>query len=141
MSHTVTSKVASKASRLWCYGLWCRLAIVSKRDTGLLSLNVIKGHFCLWFSFLYQFICSCKFIIIETCVYDIAHGENAMSSLITQSIDTLFYISKTFISNATLKLAKNTQKIKQILSNNLKLNFYCLKVINIPNTKIIVHIP
>ena len=39
-----------------------------------------------------------------------------------------FFISNTFISNAKLKLAK---KVKQILSNTLKLNFWYLEVIGI----------
>ena len=38
------------------------------------------------FSRLGLFIRSCKFVIIETCVYDIAHDENAISSSIIQSI-------------------------------------------------------
>ena len=39
---------------------------------------------------------------------------------------TLFYKQPFFISNVRLKLAK---KIKQKLSNTLKLNFCCLKII------------
>ena len=45
-----------------------------------------KGHFCLSFSRLYLFIRGFKFVIIEIRAYDIAHDENAMSSLIIQSI-------------------------------------------------------
>ena len=52
-----------------------------------------------------------------------------------------FCISNTFISNARLKLAK---KIKQMLSNTLRLNFCYLKYIHILHPryhpKIIVHI-
>ena len=48
--------------------------------------KIIKIHFCLSFSLLYMFIRSCKFIIVETRIYDIAHDENAMSSLMIQSI-------------------------------------------------------
>ena len=36
---------------------------------------------------LYLFICGFKFVIIETRCYDIAHDENAISTLIIQSID------------------------------------------------------
>ena len=39
-----------------------------------------------------------------------------------------FFISNTFISNARLKLAK---KVKQILSNTLRLNFWYLEVLGI----------
>ena len=54
----------------------------------------IKRHFCLSFSLLYIFICSCKFIIINTRANDIAHDENVdiaddenvMGSLMIQSI-------------------------------------------------------
>ena len=46
----------------------------------------IKKHFCLSFYRLYLFIRSCKFVVIETCTYDIAQDENAMSLLIIQSI-------------------------------------------------------
>ena len=41
-----------------------------------------------------------------------------------------FFISNTFISNASLKLPK---KIKQMLSNTLKLNLWHLKIIGIPH--------
>ena len=44
--------------------------------------KIIKRHFCLSFSLLYLFIRSCKFVIVETRAYDIAHDENAMSSII-----------------------------------------------------------
>ena len=39
--------------------------------------KIIKGHFCLWFSLLYPFIRSCKFVI--TRAYNMAHDENAMN--------------------------------------------------------------
>ena len=48
--------------------------------------KIIQRHFCLSFSLLYLFIRSCKFVITETRAFDIAHVENAMSSLIIQSI-------------------------------------------------------
>ena len=41
-----------------------------------------------------------------------------------------FFISNTFISNASLKLPK---KIKQMLSNTLKLNLWHLEIIGIPH--------
>ena len=41
--------------------------------------KIIKRQFCLLFSFLYLFICSCKFVIIETRTYDIAVDEKVMS--------------------------------------------------------------
>ena len=47
-----------------------------------------------------------------------------------------FFISRTYRSNATLKLTK----IKQKLSNTLKLNFCYLKIIHILYPKIIGHI-
>ena len=46
----------------------------------------IERHFCLSMYCLYLFIYSCKFVIIETRALEIAHDENAMSSLIIQSI-------------------------------------------------------
>ena len=46
----------------------------------------IKIHFCLSFSLLYLFICNWIFFILKTGANDIAHDENAMSSLIIQSI-------------------------------------------------------
>ena len=52
----------------------------------------------------------------------------------------VFFISNTFTSNARLKLAK----IKQMLSNTLRLNFYYLKIVHILHPryypKIIGHI-
>ena len=47
---------------------------------------IIKRHFCLSFPRLYLFICSYKFVITETCTYNIERDENAMSLLIIQSI-------------------------------------------------------
>ena len=49
-------------------------------------MKIIKIHFTLLFSVLYLFIRSCKFVIIETRPYKIAHGKNVMSSLIIQSM-------------------------------------------------------
>ena len=55
-----------------------------------LSRTKIKENhsdaFCLSFSHLYLFLRSCKFAIIETSAYDKAHDQNAMSSLIIQSV-------------------------------------------------------
>ena len=48
--------------------------------------KIIKRHFSLSFTLLYPFIRSCKFVITETGAYNIAHDENAMSSLIIQTI-------------------------------------------------------
>ena len=48
--------------------------------------KIIKRHFYLPFSLLYLFIHSCKFVVIETYAYDIAHDDNVMSSLISQRI-------------------------------------------------------
>ena len=36
--------------------------------------EIIKRHFCLSFSLVYLFIRRCKFVIIETRAYDIAHN-------------------------------------------------------------------
>ena len=47
---------------------------------------IIKRHFCFSFPRLYLFICSYKFVITETCTYNIERDENAMSLLIIQSI-------------------------------------------------------
>ena len=43
--------------------------------------SLLRDIFFTVFSFIYMFIHSCKFVIIETRTYDIAHDENAMSSL------------------------------------------------------------
>ena len=48
--------------------------------------KIIKRHFCLSFCLLHLLIPSCKFVMIETRAYNIAHGKNAMSSLTIQSI-------------------------------------------------------
>ena len=45
--------------------------------------------------------------------------------------NTRFFMSKTSLSNAKLKLTKN----KQMLSNNLRLNFYNFKIIHILDTR------
>ena len=47
---------------------------------------IIEKHFCLSIYRLYLVIGSRKFVITETGVYDIPYDENAMSSLIVQSI-------------------------------------------------------
>ena len=39
----------------------------------------LRGNFVYFFIFLYLFICSCKFVIIETRTYDIAVDEKVMS--------------------------------------------------------------
>ena len=46
----------------------------------------MKRHFCLSFFLSYLFICSGRFVIIETQACDTAHDEYAMSSFIIQSI-------------------------------------------------------
>ena len=48
--------------------------------------TIIKRHSCLSFYGLYLFIEGRKFVIIETCAYDVAHDKNALSSLIIQTI-------------------------------------------------------
>ena len=51
-----------------------------------LKKTIIKRHSCLSFYRLYLFIEGRKFVIIETCAYDVAHDKNALSSLIIQTI-------------------------------------------------------
>ena len=46
----------------------------------------LRDIFVYNFPLLYLFICSCKFVVTEIRTYNIAHDENAMSSLIIQSI-------------------------------------------------------
>ena len=46
---------------------------------GQIQKNFLKRHF-LSFALLYLLICSCKFVIIETRAYHIAHDRKAMSS-------------------------------------------------------------
>ena len=48
--------------------------------------TIIKRHSCLSFYRLYLCIKGRKFVIIETCAYDVAHDKNALSSLIIQII-------------------------------------------------------
>ena len=55
-----------------------------------------------------------------------------LSTLIYLAPNTRFFISNTFIRNA--RLTKNWQKIKQMLSYTLRLNFCYLKIIHIPHT-------
>ena len=71
----------------------------------------------------------------------IFNARNAKPKLQTFKTHALFFISNNFITNARLKLAK---KVKQILSNTLRLNFWYLKIIRILHPryhpKIIGHI-
>ena len=55
-----------------------------KKSTNKIKEN--KRHFPLSFSLLHLFIPSCKFVIIETRTFDIAHDEGGMSTLMIQGI-------------------------------------------------------
>ena len=50
-------------------------------------LFIIFSFYFLFLSlhFLFLLMCSCIFVIIETCAYNIAHEEDAMSSLVIHS--------------------------------------------------------
>ena len=74
--------------------------------------KIIKRHFCLSFSLLYLFICSCKFLIIET------WWQGTWSECYNQC-----FITKTVLNNFAIFAGK---RVKKIVNLKTKIKFTIL---------------